>query len=248
MQFEFVKWLQDYLGCKLVIQITDDEKFLRGQNTWEEIDQFARLNIQQIWDFGFDPERTLVFRNSEASETLRKNTMKIQRKINLTTLKSTFGFKDSDSVGQVAFPVSQMSPAFASSFPGFIPESATCIIPCGADQDPYFRLCRDVAPKLGEKKPALIFSGFLPDLKTGEKMSSSKGNTGVSKRAKSGGRETLEEHRRLGAVIDQDVPMKWLKIFLESDEELEEIERTYSAGEMTSGEVKKILVNVVLGN
>ena len=32
------------------------------------------------------------------------------------------------------------------------------------DQDPYFRMTRDVAPRLGARKPALIHSTFIPAL------------------------------------------------------------------------------------
>jgi len=39
-----------------------------------------------------------------------------------------------------------------------------CLIPCAIDQDPYFRMTRDVAPRLGFPKPALIHSTFIPAL------------------------------------------------------------------------------------
>ena len=39
-----------------------------------------------------------------------------------------------------------------------------CLIPCAIDQDPYFRMTRDVAPRLGHKKTALIESRFFPAL------------------------------------------------------------------------------------
>ena len=39
-----------------------------------------------------------------------------------------------------------------------------CLIPCAIDQDPYFRMTRDVAPRLGYAKPALIHSTFIPAL------------------------------------------------------------------------------------
>ena len=39
-----------------------------------------------------------------------------------------------------------------------------CLIPCAIDQDPYFRMTRDVAPRLGHHKPALIESRFFPAL------------------------------------------------------------------------------------
>ena len=39
----------------------------------------------------------------------------------------------------------------------------------------------------------------------------------------SGGRETTEEHRRLGADLSVDVSIAYLEFFLEDDQELERI-------------------------
>jgi tryptophanyl-tRNA synthetase len=39
-----------------------------------------------------------------------------------------------------------------------------CLIPCAIDQDPYFRMTRDVAPRLRYMKPALLHSKFFPAL------------------------------------------------------------------------------------
>lgn len=88
----------------------------------------------------------------------------------------------SDNIGKSAFPAVQASPAFPSAFP--IPfKGATnmpCLIPCAIDQDAYFRMTRDVAPKLGFNKPALIHCKFFPPLQgRGGKMSGSLANTAV---------------------------------------------------------------------
>ncbi|KAL3533481.1 hypothetical protein ACH5RR_007002 [Cinchona calisaya] len=40
-----------------------------------------------------------------------------------------------------------------------------CLIPWAIDQDPYFRIARDIAPRSGYNKPSLIESTFPPDLK-----------------------------------------------------------------------------------
>lgn len=49
-----------------------------------------------------------------------------------------------------------------------------CLIPCAIDQDPYFRLTRDAAPRLGYLKCALIHSKFFPALQGSKtKMSAS---------------------------------------------------------------------------
>lgn len=55
-----------------------------------------------------------------------------------------------------------------------------CLIPCAIDQDPYFRMTRDVAPKLGFPKPALLHSTFFPALQGAKtKMSASDFNSAV---------------------------------------------------------------------
>lgn len=52
------------------------------------------------------------------------------------------------------------------------------MIPCAIDQDPYFRMTRDVATRLNEYKPALMHSKFIPSLVgLNTKMSASSLNT-----------------------------------------------------------------------
>lgn len=55
-----------------------------------------------------------------------------------------------------------------------------CLIPCAIDQDPYFRMTRDVAPRLKMPKPALIHSKFFPALQGAKtKMSASDTNSAI---------------------------------------------------------------------
>jgi tryptophanyl-tRNA synthetase len=47
-------------------------------------------------------------------------------------------------------------------------------------QDPYFRMTRDVAPRIGMPKPALMHSSFFPALQGAQtKMSASDENTAI---------------------------------------------------------------------
>ncbi len=47
-------------------------------------------------------------------------------------------------------------------------------------QDPYFRMTRDVAPRLGYQKPSLLHSTFFPALQGAKtKMSSSDPNSSI---------------------------------------------------------------------
>jgi tryptophanyl-tRNA synthetase len=67
----------------------------------------------------------------------------------------------------------------------------------------------------------------------------------INKYAKSGGGATLEEHRSKGADLNVDIPYQWLRFFLEDDEELLRIGTSYKKGEMTTGEIKAILIKVI---
>ena len=81
------------------------------------------------------------------------------------------------NVGMVHFPSIQAAPSFSSSFPQIFGgrTDIPSLIPCAVDQDPYFRLTRDVAHKLKYPKPALIHAKFIPSLLGAKtKMSASK--------------------------------------------------------------------------
>lgn len=166
--FLFCKWLQSVFDVNLVIQLTDDEKFLFKQDL--KIDQchdFAITNAIDIIAFGFNPEKTFIFSNLDyMGGAFYKNVVSISKCINISTARAAFGFVDSDNIGKMHFVSIQAAPSFSNTFPhlfgtkGDVP----CLIPCAIDQDPYFRLTRDVAAKLKYPKPALIHSVFFPAL------------------------------------------------------------------------------------
>ena len=133
--------------------------------------------------------------------------------------------------------------------------------PTRASPSSYFRMTRDVAPKLGEMKPALIHSKFFPALQGHKtKMSASSASSAIfvsdtpdeisekiKKYAYSGGGETLAEHKANGANLEVDVSYNWLRFFLEDDEELARIGEEYGSRRMMTGEVKEILITLLQG-
>jgi tryptophanyl-tRNA synthetase len=68
----------------------------------------------------------------------------------------------------------------------------------------------------------------------------------VKKYAFSGGQQTLELQRQLGADLSADVAYQYLTFFLEDDEELRSIGERYAKGEMLTGEVKQRLIDVLV--
>lgn len=262
ISFHFTKWLQDTFDCPLVIQLTDDEKFLFKQElTLEECHRLAYENAKDIIACGFDVKKTFIFSDLDYIQHMYPVVLRVQKATTYNQSRAIFGFTGSDNIGKSAFPAVQASPAFSESFPTVLRglKGMPCLIPCGIDQDAYFRMTRDVAPRLGFSKPALVHCKFFSPLQgRGGKMSGSLANTAVyvtdsakqikdkiNKHAFSGGRETLELQRQLGANVEVDVSCEWLGFFLEDDERLADILRDYGSGAMLTGEVKKELIGVL---
>ena len=57
----FFRWLQETFDVPLVIQMTDDEKYLFKDLTIEETRKLAQDNVKDIIALGFDVEKTFIF-------------------------------------------------------------------------------------------------------------------------------------------------------------------------------------------
>jgi tryptophanyl-tRNA synthetase len=261
--FLLTKYLQDVFQCPLVIQITDDEKFLfRDLPAGPALDKMVMNNIKDIIAFGFDPKRTFIFRNTQYMGEMYPTVLEVQRCITLSAAKNTFGFEDSDNIGKVAFPAIQAAPSFCSSFRRVLPvkgNNLRCLIPCAIDQDPFFVLTRSISDRLKRPKPSLLHTKFLPALKgPTHKMSSSAEQNGVilltdpqeivlkkMKKAFSGGSGTLEELKVKGPDLDVDVAYQFLRIFAKDDAVVEAVTKDYQRGAMHSGMVKELAAKVL---
>lgn len=247
----FTKWLQDKFGVTLYFQITDDEKFL-----FKDFDDLAQAtkvgydNILDIIALGFDPKKTRILIDTEYIHHLYPIAVETAKRITFSTTQAVFGFTNSNNVGEIFYTSIQAAPAFLPSV--LAKKSVPVLIPCGIDQDPHFRIARDVAPKLGFPKPALIHNKLLPSLLgPGGKMSASlpasslftKDTPREAKKkimnAFTGGRATVEEQRRLGANPDICPIFAFYEFVFEPDNKhLAEVERTCRSGERLCGDCK----------
>ncbi|GAA5899734.1 hypothetical protein JCM8208_004549 [Rhodotorula glutinis] len=261
--FVFTQWLQDVFDCPLVIQLTDDEKFLFKSNLKiEQCHSFAYQNAKDIIACGFKLDKTFIFSDLDfVGGPFYRNVVKISRLITARQSQQTFGFKLDDNVGKWHFVAIQASPSFSNSFPQIFGDKADipCLIPCAIDQDPYFRLTRECAQRLKYKKPALIHAKFIPSLLGAQsKMSASavessiymtdsakEIKTKINKYAFSGGQTTVEEHRELGGDPDVDVSFQYLTFFLDDDAEVEQIRQDYRSGKLLTGELKQKTISLL---
>lgn len=60
-----IRWLQDVFDVPLVIQLTDDEKFLWKDLQLEDCLRFARENAKDIIATGFKRDKTFIFSDLE---------------------------------------------------------------------------------------------------------------------------------------------------------------------------------------
>ena len=248
----FTKYLQDKFNVKLLFQLTDDEKFLYGQDrTMEEIKHYTYENILDIIAVGFDRRKTKIIVDTKHIKHLYPIATELAKRITFSTAKAVFGFSNSTNIGMIGFPSIQAAPCF---LPSIIEGKPTpVLIPAAIDQDPYWRMTRDVAERLGYHKPAQIHSKFLPGLGISGKMSSSKPETAlfttddpeiIDKKVSSaftGGQATVALQRKLGGNAT-GCPVFWyLRYFFDTERQSDERLLKCKSGNLLCGECKSDL-------
>jgi len=250
----FVKDLQDIFGCFVFIPFSDDEKFLYKENLdFDSVEKFVDDNLLDVIAIGFDPKKTkIVVDMKNMNQDVYNLAMKCAKKLTHSTVKSAFGFTDEHNIGITFYPAMQAAHILYPSEKMKLP----VVVPVAIDQDVFIRLARDIAEKSGLPKPAALLCKFLPGLKEGGKMSASDPTSAIyttdtpaqvkekiMKHAFSGGKISVEDHRKLGGNPDIDIAYQYLTFFEEDDKKLKKIYDDYKSGKMLTGELKQILID-----
>lgn len=250
----FTKQMQDRFKTKLLFQMTDDEKFLfKPELSIEDVERFTYENILDVIAIGFDPKRTEIFTDLSYAKTLYRQAVRVAKHVTFSTARGVFGFDNETNIGRIFFTSVQAVPAFLESVREG--KNIPCLIPHAVDQDPHFRVCRDVLPKLGYYKPASIQCKFLPGLGKGGKMSASEPETAIFTTdtqgqiknkiigAFTGGRDTVAEQKKLGGQPDMCPIYHYFYFLFEPDDrKLKERYEDCRAGRLMCGECKAALV------
>jgi len=256
----FTKWLQDKFNVELWFQFPNEEKFLFKQRfNFEESQKWLQENMLDVIALGFDSKKTHFIIDTKHANLMYKEACKVAKKITFNMVKASFGLTGQTNIGSIFYTSMQAVPAFLPSI--IKKKKIPCLIPHAVDQDPHFRLTRDILPKIGHYKPASIQNIFLPPLSGVKgKMSASDSNQQVifttdSKKevenkikryAFSGGQKTTDEHRKKGGNPDIDVSFQYLKMFFEPDDKkLQQIYDNYKSGKMLTSELKEILIKKI---
>src|SRR3989344_2613932 len=205
-------------------------------------------------DIYFQSERS---KDAEKSNAYYRLQNILARHITFNEFKAVYG---EISPGKMLSSLLQASDMLHPQLPEFEGDCPV-VIPVGIDQDPHIRLARDISQRIKVPKftqISSVYTLFIPGL-NGGKMSSSNPNSFISisdspeevknkinKYAFSGGKDTLEEHRKLGGNPDIDVSFQYLKFFFEQDDKkLAQIEKDYRSGKMLTSELKKYLIEKI---
>ena len=247
------KWLQEKFGVNVYFQLSDDEKFFANKDaTLKSTYQFAYKNAIDFIALGFKPDNTKILINTKNANNLYPIACKIAKKINLSNIRAVFGFTNDTNIGMIFYTAMQSAPCFIEDKP--------VLIPLVIDQDPHFRITRDIAPKIGKIKPSIIHGMMMPSL-TGinTKMSTSIKNSviyttdipnivkkKINKYAFSGGQSDIKLHREKGGNPSIDIAYQYLRMFFEpNDMKLKKIHDDYTSGKLLSGELKQMTIKKI---
>ena len=251
---ENIKYFQDHGAVATYVLIADLEASVtRGVSLEEAQRRALTFHIPAFIALGLDPKKTVFYFQSQNMKVVHL-AYEFAKKVTLNEFRAIYGTAEP---GRMMAAVAQAGDML---FPQLMEkQTIPGIIPVGVDQDPHLRLARDIMKRFKDKYQfaplASIYHKFTPARDGSEKMSKSKPESNIDipddlaaikkkiLRAMSGGRDTLEEHRKKGGIPENDVSFVLLaQHLIEDDAELQKISDAYKKGTMTSSELKEITI------
>ncbi len=250
------------LGAKIYLTVADIEAYNSRNTNLKELHKTAiEEYLTNYVALGLDLKKCdFYFQSARAKDGNKANayyslSQMLARHVTYNEFKAIYG---NISPGKMSSALLQAADMLHPQLPEFEGKPLPVIVPVGADQDPHLRLARDLSKRIKLNKFKTLSSTyhkFMPGLKGG-KMSSSdpmsfialndspeEAARKIKKYAFSGGRATLEEHRKKGGVPEIDVAYQMLLYGMEPDDKkLKKIYDDYSSGKLLSGELKQILI------
>jgi len=247
-------WYQKQ-GADIFIPIADMESYSARNIDFEESRELA-INeyLTNYIALGLDIKKknTHIYLQSE-NETVQNLAYLLGRRVNLNEMKAIYGFSGSTNLSHLYVPLIQVADILHPQLEEF-GGPKPIVVPVGPDQDPHIRLTRDIAERFKTKyqfiAPSSTYHRFITGL-TGDKMSSSKPKTAIFlsdspevaakkiKSAKTGGRESLDDQKRLGGLPEDCVVYEMLLYHLiKSEDELKDIFNNCKNGTTMCGECK----------
>lgn len=195
---------------KVFYAIADVEAYADNGLSFEQTSKMAIRNVADILALGLDPDRAVVYLQSQELKVMRLGTV-FSRGVTNNMLKAIYGER------QIGLYMSALYQAGDILMPQ-LPELGgpkPVLVPVGADQDPHIRLARDLAARYREEygfiPPSSVYHRLMLGLGGSDKMSKRSESNLITLEsppreasrkimsAFTGGRDTVEEQRKLGA-------------------------------------------------
>ncbi len=246
---ENIKYFQDRGGKAFVLVADLEAAAARGIDLKTAKKNALEFHIPAYIALGLNPRKTTFYFQSENTKVTNL-AYEFSKKVTHNEFRAIYGSTDPGKIMSALTQVADiLYPQLEEPMPG--------VIPVGIDQDPHIRLARDLVKRTRQKygffSPAGFYHKYTPSLDGSLKMSKSRPESLLElpedareacrkiRKALSGGRKTLAEHRKLGAIVENDMAFELLKQHLiEDDKKLNKIYRDYKTGKMLTKEVKDI--------
>ena len=243
--------------ARVYYSIADVEAYADNGIPFNESSKIAVRNVADILALGLDPDRAVVYKQSEEMRVMRLSTI-FSRGVTNNMLKAIYGERQ---IGLYMSALIQAGDILMPQLPEFGGPKPV-LVPVGADQDPHIRLSRDLAVRyrsdFGFVPPSAIYHRLELALTGGYKMSKRSPESGftlddapteAAKRVRSaftGGRDTVEEQRRLGGRADICPVYDLYRFhFARDDEHVELVYKECTNGIRLCGECKQEAIGLV---
>jgi len=265
MLADIIIWLQQ-LGGQIYVCSADIEAWLMRDITLEEgyrtavdeyLTNYVALGLDLKKDF------TFWFQSNYTTEYYRLRDM-ISKRVTFNELKAIYGEL---SPGKITSVLTQAADILHPQLPSHNGKKPV-VVPVGVDQDPHLRLTRDIASRLDAVRenstrdfpcipPSSTYHKFMRGLQGG-KMSSSRENSYIAltessetarkkvMNAKTGGRATAEEQKKLGGQPEACTVYDFFVYHLIDDnKELMNIYKDCTSGNRRCGDCKKFCADLI---
>ncbi len=244
-------------GAHCYVCIADIEAYLTRNMDLETMKDLA-INeyLLNYIALGLKPKKCTLYFQSDFKNKYSTLSKYFAKKVTFNELKAIYGDL---TTGKITSALTQAADILYPQLD--IGKPTPTIVPVGTDQDPHLRLTRDIASRFKSEYnfilPSSTYHRYQKGL-GGSKMSSSDPTTYIAltdskkdaeskiKRALTGGRDTLEEQKRLGGCPQKCTIFELYKFHLiDDDSKLKNVFDDCSAGKIMCGECKTHCIELI---
>ena len=243
------------IGAKSYFSVSDIDAYVSRPDSkvpsLTKAKEFAVDNIAHLLALGVKKED--IYLQSKKEQRYYEFAFEISKKITENSFRAIYGHLDPGKLSANLLQYADILHLQLDEFNGQMPS----ITGIGVEQDPHAKACRDIARRLPYKLflPSFIYFSHQSGLQVGKKMSASEPDTAIFlddspseikrkiNKAYSGGRDSVEEHRKLGGVPEKDKAFEVLLYHHPDSDFIQQVYKDYKKGKLLSGELKKICMD-----